>query len=319
MKNRTTTAWSHVQKKGRRAIEDPELAWEYVVNNVSEHTEKWVNYGIDYLERDWDHLVILDACRFDLFTEFGPRHPVYDSFTHIDSVYSNASSTPIWLERNFSNRPTSALSNINYISATPWITNVETEKLANVRQVWKYSQDPEASVPTPDALTDAAIESYRETPERRSVIHYVQPHAPFLHCAGKYDSKGDKDGGTQTVWKELRDGNFERDDIWEDYGQNLLRVLDEVEILIENLGGDIAVTSDHGNALGEWGFYGHPPHVPLPTIRRVPWAHAIGKDRRSYEIKGKVAMSNSQVSEGTTQATEEQSRDDQLRALGYKV
>jgi hypothetical protein len=311
---------SSLGRKGKRALEDPKRAWEHLLRDVSQRVEPRFNYGIAYLERDWDHLVILDACRYDLFTEFAPRHPVFESFTDVTPVCSNASSTPMWLTRNFGDSEASRLERLNYISATPWITDIDTTKLADVRNTWEYSQDPEAHVPRPEAVTDAAIESYRNDPSRDSVIHYVQPHAPFLHCPGKYGSRGDGDGGTLNVWRELRSGRYDPEEVWQDYGQNLLTVLNEVEILVENLGGDIVVSSDHGNAFGEFGIYGHPPHAPLPSIRRVPWAKTTGKATDSYEVRGKAAMSTESVQEDPNGDTGDgRDREEQLQALGYKT
>jgi hypothetical protein len=85
-------------------------------------------------------------------------------------------------------------------------------------------------------------------------------------------------------------------------------VLEEVEKIIRNSDGRIIVTSDHGNALGEWGFYGHPRHVPISSIRRVPWAETSGIGENNYEVKGKEKM---------TTEVENLSVEENLEALGY--
>lgn len=310
---------STLLQRGKRATQEPKVAWQYVVRSLSTRAEKRFNYGLNYFTEDWDHLVILDACRYDLFTQFAPHHPAYEHFDSVDSVYSNASCTPVWLERTFGGTPAGTLAEMRYISCTPFITTVDTEKLAEVRHVWKYAYDPDAGVTKPEAVTDAAIESYRDDPSLRSVVHYVQPHAPFLHCVGKYDSRGDEAGGTQNIWHGLRDGKYDATEIWQDYGQNLLTVLDHVETLVENLGGDIVIASDHGNAFGEYGIYGHPCHVAIPAIRRVPWARVVGSDAGTYEVLGIENVSTGIGPAELKRRAFDRERDEQLEALGYKV
>jgi hypothetical protein len=313
------TAVSPYFRRGERALRNPKLAWQYLVSSVSSRVETRFNYGLNYFAEDWDHLVVLDACRYDLFAEFAPRHSAYGLIDAVDAVYSNASCTPVWLSRTIGGTPPATLAEVRYVSCTPFITGVDTSHLADVEHVWRYAYDPDAGVTTPGAVTDAAIESYRADPSLRSVIHYVQPHAPFLHCVGKYDSRGDEDGGTQNIWHGLRDGTYDPADVWRDYGRNLLTVLDHVETLVRNLGGDVVVTSDHGNAFGEYGIYGHPRHVPIPPIRRVPWARTTGREDGSYEVRGVEEVSTGVGPEELKRGATDRRRDEQLEALGYKV
>jgi hypothetical protein len=61
-------------------------------------------------------------------------------------------------------------------------------------------------------------------------------------------------------------------------------VLDDVALLLENMDAEtVVISADHGNALGEFGFYGHPPHSPLPSVRRVPWVETTATDSGDYE------------------------------------
>ncbi|MFB6187401.1 MAG: hypothetical protein ABEI86_11105, partial [Halobacteriaceae archaeon] len=39
----------------------------------------------------------------------------------------------------------------------------------------------------------------------------------------------------------------------------------------------------HGNALGEYGFYGHPEGIPLKCLREVPWSRVQSLDTYEYE------------------------------------
>lgn len=103
-------------------------------------------------------------------------------------------------------------------------------------------------------------------------------------------------------------GEYDGREVWEDYGENLLTILDQAETVIRNVAGDVVVTSDHGNVMGGWGVYGHPEYVPLPIIKRVPWAEATGENLDEYEVLG--------VEKICTGLGEHDLRDN-LQALGY--
>jgi len=65
-----------------------------------------------------------------------------------------------------------------------------------------------------------------------------------------------------------------------------------VSTLLENFDADTAVvTSDHGNAMGEYGIYGHPMYVPLTVLKRVPFCRTSATDTGtvspSVELAGK--------------------------------
>ena len=269
-----------------------------------------LNYGINIFDYEWDVLVILDACRYDLFQEFAPEHPVYDEFSTVRPVYSCASATPEWIPKTFNEGNDATVAATYYVSCTGYSTLIDSDRLRGVEEVWSYAVDPEYGSTRPEAVTNAAIRAYREGDAERFVFHYIPPHAPFLHCPGRYDSTGDGAGGTQNVWRGLQAGLYDRDRVWEDYGRNLLRGLDEVETILRNVTGTVVVTSDHGNAIGEWGIFGHPANVPVPAVKRVPWAVATGHGRDEY-----VTSDDDEIATGLG----EQDLNEHLRALGYRT
>ena len=57
--------------------------------------------------------------------------------------------------------------------------------------------------------------------------------------------------------------------------------LDSVAEFVENCDARIAITADHGNAMGEWDEWVHPPRMPVPVVRKVLWIIVGGKDRRT--------------------------------------
>jgi len=43
------------------------------------------------------------------------------------------------------------------------------------------------------------------------------------------------------------------------------------------------LSADHGNGLGEWGSWQHPPGTVMPHVRRVPWVEVTGRDERTVD------------------------------------
>lgn len=303
-----------VLSKAVKGLKNPDRALQHLAKKPFKLIDDYFNYGTNVFEREWDLLVILDACRYDLFAEFAPQHSVYSSFDSVEQMYSIASQTPNWMHRTFEGTGDSLLSQTLYVSGMGWIEEVDTDELYGVESVWRYASHPEAYVTPPKPVTNESIRNFRIADAERYIAHYAQPHAPFLHCIGKYNSIADGEGGSHNVWKGLKTGKFDKSEVWEDYGENLLLVLDEVEILIKNFDGKIAVTSDHGNAMGEFGLYGHPGREAAPSIRRVPWAIASGLGLNDYRVKDKE-----EVSTGVSDQDIDLDLEQHLRDLGYRA
>jgi hypothetical protein len=266
------------------------------------------NYGTNPFDREWDVLVVIDACRYDLFESTIADHSIREQFHSVDSIYSCASATNEWLTK-LEETPDDILSNTFYVSGSGHIDAFPEfkDRLQGYEDVWEYAHDPELRTVPAEQVTNAAIRAFRSVDAERYIVHYVQPHAPFVHCVGRYGS--DEDGNERTnVWELLEAGAVEKEDVWEDYATNLGYVLDDVETLIENALGEVVVTSDHGNALGEWGVYGHPVHYPLPVLRRVPWATATGENKKTYDVRDVAEVDD---------ATTDTSVRDHLKDLGY--
>ncbi|AZH26308.1 alkaline phosphatase family protein [Haloplanus aerogenes] len=280
------------------------------VNIYSGKAGRHINYGQRPLDEEWDILVLLDACRYDLFTEFAPTHAVQERFESVDSVYSCASTSKEWMRKVYEEAEAETLQDIHLVSANGWEPKeVDLSKFGAVTPVWEHT-DFDIGTIRPQKVTDAAVHAGRSSDCERFIVHYMQPHAPFIHCAGKYDSVNDHpgQGRSQNVWEGLKEGKYDRTEVWNDYGTNLLSVLDHVETLAENMSGRMVVSADHGNALGEWGIYGHPGYVPLPALKRVPWATIDASDEHTYEPDDPLepGLAESDV-------------DEHLRALGYKM
>lgn len=248
--------------------------------------------------RDWDVLCVLDGCRADLFEEV-----TGDS----DSMSSIGATSRTWVSRTFNacKQP----GTVGYITGNPFWTEIDTGELGyfHIENVAETEHGIE-TVP-PDVLAEHAIDVWRRRETLgvdQLIVHFMQPHAPFRSQSEWFRQTIGEDSWSANVWKRLRDGEFSEAELWEAYRDNLEWVLnDGIKPLQSNLDGTIAMTADHGNAMGEWGFYGHPLGCPVSAVREVPWKTVTGSDKGTIQPKSKKAIS-SVDNEG------------QLEALGYK-
>ncbi len=146
------------------------------------------------LDVDWDYLVVLDACRYDAFEN------VYEEYLDgpLEKRWSKGSSTPEWAAKTFTGDH-----DIAYFSANPFINSfgiplnemqwgasceyewTANDHLAEVIDVWKHGWDDDLGTIPPENV-GAAVMDHREAIDRadRAVVHYMQPHAPYLTRSG---------------------------------------------------------------------------------------------------------------------------------------
>ena len=258
---------------------------------------------------DWDLLVVLDACRADLWAEVvGPDSELPVGTTRM----SPGSTSTEWLAATFGEAPPERLSSTGYVTANPYSADhVDSRSLDHLREVWRDAWDDDLGTVRPRAVTDAAIRAGREHDLDRLVVHYMQPHFPSI-VDGRDDGVELEAFGDEplSVWEDLRFGRCSRAEVWRAYRANLRAVLPEVELLLSNIDADRAViTADHGNAVGERGLYGHAAGLALRPLREVPWAVTTAADTGSHELPAAAAAV------GETASAEVAAR---LERLGYR-
>jgi len=264
----------------------------------------------DVLAADWDLLVVLDACRADVFADVVGDGDY--SFGVGDTATSPASTSTEWLESVFGAASDGDLADISYVTGNPYSSRtVDTDRLGACEEVWRYAWDDDRGTIPPRPLTDAAIRAGREGETDRLVVHYMQPHFPTVFGGGDdgiaLDDWGDE---PMSVWEQLRFDRRTVSDVWADYERNLEAVLDDVELLLSNVDAETAVlTADHGNAFGEHHIYGHPGGVDIPALREVPWCETTASDDHTHDPGDP----------GGEDATDEETVDDRLESLGYRV
>ncbi|WP_336038171.1 hypothetical protein [Halobacterium yunchengense] len=274
-----------------------------------------------FLESEWDYCVVLDACRYDVFSD------VYDEYLDgdLEKRWSNGSSTPEWAYRTFTGSH-----DIAYFSGNPFINSLgiplnelkwgascdyewsADDHISEVVDVWKHGWDDDLGTIPPESLA-ASFHDNQDVVERaeRTVIHYMQPHAPFLSRGGgqklrqiqkgiRRQGERDGDGGgllssvgdavRPRVESVLDDSNLAmklglwletglggvftdgtRETAMQYHEENLRIALEGVADLVDSLDGDVVVTADHGEAFGEQGVWEHHIETHIPVLMEVPW------------------------------------------------
>jgi hypothetical protein len=134
---------------------------------------------IDIINERWDYLIILDACRYDYFDRL--YRDYFDG--DLTKKISTGSCTNEWRDKSFPDY----YDDIVYISANPQISAnlpvygyLAKEHFHKVYEIWKTGWDSQSGTVLPETLTNVAIDIIRKTPGKRFIIHYIQPHAPYL-------------------------------------------------------------------------------------------------------------------------------------------
>lgn len=135
---------------------------------------------LEIVNEKWDYLVVLDACRYDYFSE------VYEKYIQGGRLLkkrSIGSCTNEWRDESFPGY----YDDIVYISANPQISLKTSvygytagEHFHNVYELWKEDWDASRGTVLPDKVTERAIEITGNTSDKRIIIHYLQPHAPYI-------------------------------------------------------------------------------------------------------------------------------------------
>ncbi len=198
------------------------------------------NDGIDVVEKKWDILIILDACRYDVFEEVNWLDG------DLEKVRSKGSKTYEWLNKNFADY----YDDIVYVTANGFISPYKDdgsgfdsdEHFFKTVPVYLDDEAQEKGVTRPEAVTAAAEKAVKEHPEKRIIVHYVQPHDPYIGEPSISLEQGDIEDPLEYPLQE---------NSWEAYKANLERVLKSVEGFLTDLDGCVVITSDHGEAFGE--------------------------------------------------------------------
>lgn len=217
-----------------------------------------------------------------------------------------------WLATTFSAEFEQYIRQTTYITANPHSRELDDSRFQHVVHLYKTDWDSEFGNVTPDAVTDHTISAGRRKSADRIIAHYMQPHIPFVDSdlTAGFDEARTVGEEKSSVWDDLRAGRVSQDEVWSAYQDTLRYVLDDITRLLQNFDGIVAITADHGNALGEYGCYGHPRHTPIPPLLRVPWVTINAMDRETSHPNSNLEVQQSISSDSNIE--------ERLESLGYR-
>ncbi len=266
------------------------------------------------MDRDWDNLLILDACRYDSYAKNaldGGR---------VERITAPGGHSMEFVQRHFADVPRHETI---CVTANPWYVRYRDHlDLFKLVAFWNPDRDGELHC-SPSGLVDRAIEAHRNWPDKRLVVHLMQPHIPYVT----------REGGEVVVrpgfdkYPDMIDAGRDVDEIRTAYEASLDVALSEVARFHDEVGGRSAVTADHGELLGEsirwwrrWvhpdlpprrndrenSFFGHARALREPALIDVPYQELPAETRRTIEPG---SPEPDEIHEGALE--------DQLAALGY--
>jgi len=277
------------------------------------YTRSYNTAGVDIFAEDWDTLLVLDACRYDMFAEQSSLPGT------LESRISRGSNTVEFLTGNFADR---SLLDTVYVTANPQLHSnrkrLDPELHATVN-VWQGEDwDDDRHTVMPETMADRTLEAAERFPNKRLISHFIQPHYPFLADDPVFDHEQAFDTPEEvSCWQQVMTGSLSVDPgaVWAAYRETLDRALPAVEHLLSELDGKTVVTADHGNMIGERARpipvreWGHPQGIYTEKLVRVPWLVHESGDRR------KITPDEPGQSEGTDPIENVSER---LKELGYR-
>lgn len=286
-------------------VTNQEKSWKYTIPNALRGIHNGLYFtlttrypiGTNIFEREWDLLIVLDACRVDAMREVAPE---YEFVETVDSIWSVGSSSHEWLCKTFTREYERDIAETIYITTNPnspptFEDDVRPPRSYSVPLMWadwdvvdaedfqlhwklpKPDYEELFATGPPDRVTDYAIHTGREYDAERMIVHYFQPHRPYIAAA--YPERRPVTAVEDQPWDAIRSGTASKDEVWELYLDNLRLALDAVERLIANIDAeDVVITADHGDLFGEFGAYGHPEGFAHPNLKKVPWVETTATD-----------------------------------------
>lgn len=302
----------------RRALRNPRLVRREAHRLLSLPFNHGFGYYVDrnvestnVMDRDWDNLVILDACRADYFEE---QHN-FENRSH--RVISPGMMSWEFMQETFQNEE---FHDTIYVTSNPFATRLSEDtffKTLYLIDDW----DDEIGTIHPEDIIKAAMEVHDKYPNKRLVLHFMQPHRPYLGPTAEeirnrvdligYRNQGD---GLQ-IWGAVKERKVSIDEVRSAYAESLDIVLDMVEDFVQDINGKSVITADHGEMLGERVFpftsrvWGHSEGFSTPTLREVPWLEIDTDTRRKIAASTPVGEEEESLNPETVEK--------RLEALGY--
>jgi len=299
-------------------------------NHIFPHVSK--GNGTYVVDEQWDNLLILDACRYDVFKETNTIEG------KLETRISRGSESTEFLLENFARHPNrTSFDDIVYVAANPLVSSLLRNKFHKIYPVWDYGWDDELNTVPPGVVANEALEVRRRHPDKRMIVHFMQPHFPALTVKLKGEtgisglrrtvkmdldpiSTSERQGPLDVLVEVLlQRGDLDRDDVLFAYKENLRIVLSYVTRLVKDFSGRTVITADHGETFGErsgalypFRVFGHPRGVHVKQLVVVPWLVIESENQHSNRHDKEERLNEYVYSQ-----EEDAKIKDRLQKLGY--
>lgn len=327
----------------KKALQNPDQAvdetlYELFYRIPLTYANTVTTIGTNVFTREWDVLILLDTCRVDALRAVADE---YEFISSVDKIRSVGGRSPEWIAKTFVKEHEESIRETAYLTTNVFtepildtkspeagsladksltydllkrIPTVDVNSLGKCEYLFKYEpiDEPGSLGHTkggtpPRYVTDRGINVARNRNFDRLILHYLQPHPPYMARALEEDRALQRH--ERDWWGYLGDTG-DRGTVWETYLDELRFVLDEVELLLENIDAErVVISADHGEAFGEYWEFGHKNGSMHPKVRNVPWVETSATDTGSYESEFEPPRTNDSKS----------NLSEQLEALGYKM
>ncbi|GAA0248058.1 hypothetical protein ACFFQF_06655 [Haladaptatus pallidirubidus] len=266
---------------------------------------------MDVMAEDWDNLVILDACRYDMFAA---RANIGDRVT---SKLSPGSESWEFMQESYVGKE---FHDTVYVTSNPHAYKLPDGTFHAVVNLLDDHWDDTFRTVMPETMVEQTVSAFEQYPDKRIITHFMQPHFPFIGEKGRkfghagIEMPSDDHSGEPHPWNALLYGEAENEsEIIEAYVENLTVTLPHVEELVDEFPGKSVITADHGNLIGERTYpipirtFGHPGGLHKRELIEVPWAEIDSEERR--EVTAEAPKVREEMTDDVIE--------DRLRNLGY--
>lgn len=225
------------------------------------------------MDLDWDYLIILDACRYDYFEKLYRRY--FKGVLRKEKSETN--DTMKWANLNFPE----FYSDTIYISTIPYINSaVETKDKKGLKfdgkkhffMVVDCEWNEELGTILPENVNKEVIQAITQYPNKKLIIHYLQPHDPFIgENYKKYillNQTESQSNLRQPDYIKLKEG---AEGIRQAYEENLNLVMESITKILPYFKRKVVIMGDHGEYLGEHNLFGHLVDDRFEEIWEIPY------------------------------------------------
>lgn len=169
----------------------------------------------EMMKKDWDNLIVLDACRYDYFKKV---YKDYFEEGKLEKVDSEAYETSAWLKNRFLGK---YFDKTIYISGTPHVNSVgvnfmkgfdASDHFEKIIDVWDFGWSEDFGGIPPKAVGETTKRVMNKYPEKKIISHFNQPHYPYVGYkpvikskeTGMIEAKRMKEGEKELIYNKIK-------------------------------------------------------------------------------------------------------------------